>query len=123
MLMLGTNNSQANTVVEIVDGITAVVNEIHRQSPQTKILLLGIFPRGDKPNPQWDKIKRVNAAIAKLDDGGRRVQYLDIGAKFLLSDGTIDKDLMPDYLHLSAQGFQVWAEAVKGPIRRLLGRE
>jgi lysophospholipase L1-like esterase len=125
MLMIGTNNSNRNdnTAEEIADGVKAIVREIHKRSPKTKVLLLGIFPRGQKPNPQRDKIKEVNAIIAKLDDGGKTVKYLDIGDKFLESDGTISKGIMPDYLHLSPKGYQIWGDAVKGPIKDLLGKE
>src|SRR5205823_5263650 len=56
MLMIGTNNSNGrdNTAEEIADGIKAIVKEVHKHSPRTKVLLLGIFPRGPKPNPQRD---------------------------------------------------------------------
>lgn len=122
MLMIGTNNSNGNdnTAQEIADGITAIVKEIHKQSPHTKVLLLGIFPRGAKPNPQRDKLKQVNTIVAKLDDGGKTVKYLDIGAKFMEEDGTITREIMPDALHLSEKGYRIWADAVKGPIKDLL---
>jgi lysophospholipase L1-like esterase len=54
----------------------------------------------------------VNETIAKLDDGGKTVKYLDIGPKFLQPDGTISKEIMPDFLHLSEKGYQIWADAV-----------
>src|SRR5262249_12590428 len=108
MLMIGTNNSNGkdNTAEEIADAATAIVQEIHKRSPHTKVLLLAVFPRGEKPNPQRDKIKAVNAIISKLDDGGKTVKYLDIGPKFMQDDGTISKDIMPDFLHLSEKGYQ-----------------
>ncbi len=125
MLMIGTNNSFDNTAEEIADGIKAIVAEIHKKSPGTKVLLLGIFPRGKDPNApnikaQREKLKAANAIVAKLDDGGKTVKYLDIGAKFLQADGTISPEIMPDYLHLTEKGYQIWAEAVKGPIMELL---
>jgi lysophospholipase L1-like esterase len=125
MLMIGTNNSNGkdNTAEEIADGVKAVVGEIHKRSPETKVLLLGVFPRGPKPNPQRDKLKAVNVIIAKLDDDGKTVKYLDIGDKFLQPDGTLPKEIMPDYLHLSEKGYQIWADAVKGPIEELLGKK
>jgi lysophospholipase L1-like esterase len=123
MLMIGTNNLGANTAEQIADGIKAIVKAIHERSAKTKVLLLGIFPRGPKPNPQRDKIKQINTAIAKLDDGGKTVKYLDIGGKFLEADDTISKDIMPDYLHLSAKGYRIWADAVKEPIKELLGKK
>jgi len=125
MLMIGTNNSDGkdNTAEEIADGVMAIVKEIHARSPHTKVLLLAVFPRGEKPNAQRDKLKQVNSTIAKLDDGGKMVKYLDIGDKFLAADGMLTKDIMPDFLHLSEKGYQIWADAVKGPLEELLGKK
>src|SRR5262249_52992957 len=80
MLMIGTNNSNGkdNTAEEIADGIKAIVHEIHKRSPKTKVLLLGIFPRGPKPNPQREKIKQANEIIAKLDDRGNTLKHLQL---------------------------------------------
>src|SRR5262249_4224884 len=115
MLMIGTNNSGSNTAAEIADGIKAIVAEIHKRSPKPKVLLLGVFPRGEKPNPAREKLKEVNQIIAKLDDGGKTVKYLDIGDKFMQPDGTISKDIMYDFLHLTEKGYGLWADAVKHP--------
>jgi lysophospholipase L1-like esterase len=123
MLMIGTNNTGANTAEEIADGITAIVKEIRKRSPETKILLLGVFPRDQKPTPRRDKIKQVNVIISKLDDGGKTVKYLDIGDKFLQPDGTIAKEIMNDFLHLTPKGYQIWADAVKEPIHEMLGKK
>lgn len=120
MLMIGTNNAGANTAEDIAAGIKAIVKEIHSRSPKTKVLLLGVFPRGEKPNMTREKLKQVNGIISKLDDGGKTVRYLDIGDKFLAADGTLTKEIMPDFLHLSPKGYQIWADAVKGPIKEML---
>jgi lysophospholipase L1-like esterase len=119
MLMIGTNNG-GDSAEDVAAGITAIVKEIHGKSPTTKVLLLGIFPRGEKPNPGREKNDKVNAIVAKLDDGGKTVKYLDIGAKFLGADGVISKDIMPDFLHLSEQGYQIWADAVLPSIQELM---
>jgi lysophospholipase L1-like esterase len=123
MLMIGTNNLSSNTNEEIVDGITACVKEIHKKLPSTKVLLLGVFPRGrEASDPLRARIKAINEQIAKLDDGGKTVRYLDIGEKFLDKDGKIPEDVMPDKpaLHPNAKGYQIWADAVKGPITEML---
>jgi lysophospholipase L1-like esterase len=121
MLMIGTNNLGGNTNQEIVDGITACVKEIQKQLPSTKVLLLGVFPRGEKAdNPARARIKAINEQIAKLDDGGKTVRYLDIGDKFLEADGTLPKSIMPDALHPNKKGYEIWTEAVKGPITDML---
>jgi lysophospholipase L1-like esterase len=120
MLMIGTNNSGGDSAEKIAAGVTAIVNYTKQKSPKTKILLLAIFPRGEKPTPVRDKLKQVNDTIAKLDDGGKTVKYLDIGAKFLQPDGTISKDIMPDFLHLSDAGYKIWADAVKDTLAEMM---
>jgi len=130
VLMIGTNNSGQNTAEQIAEGVTAIVNEIKKQKPKAKILLLGVFPRAGK-GPAKDatevkaadlqpKIKAVNDIIGKLDDGGKTVKYLDIGKVFLDSDGDLSKKIMPDYLHLSGEGYAKWAEAIADPVNSLL---
>jgi lysophospholipase L1-like esterase len=121
VLMIGTNNLGANTDEEIAEGVTAIVKQIHKKHPKTKVLLLGIFPRGEKPTDKnRDRIKNINKMISKLDDGGKTVKYLDIGKKFLEKDGTMSKEIMPDFLHPSKKGYEIWAAAIDEPLKDLM---
>jgi lysophospholipase L1-like esterase len=119
MLMIGTNNG-GDSAEDVAAGITAIVKEIQKKSPTTKVLLLGIFPRGDKPNAGREKNDKVNTIVAKLDDAGKTVKYLDIGAKFMNEDKTISKEIMPDFLHLTEKGYQIWADAVLPTVKEML---
>lgn len=125
VLMIGTNNSGADPAEGIAKGVTKIVETIREKQPQAKILLLAVFPRGekassaDKPNPGRDKLKVVNEIIAKLDDG-KNIHFLDIGAKFMTPDGTLTKDIMPDFLHLSPAGYQIWADAISPKLAELM---
>ena len=125
VVMIGTNNSGSDPAEGIAKGVTAIVETIRAKQPQAKILLLAVFPRGEKPstpekaNAGRDKLKQVNEIIAKLDDG-KNVHFLDIGAKFLQPDGSISKDIMPDFLHLSAAGYQIWADAISPKLAELM---
>jgi lysophospholipase L1-like esterase len=119
MLMIGTNNGK-DSAQDVAAGITAIVKELQKKSPSTKVLLLGIFPRGEKPNPGREKNDKVNTMIAKLDDGGKTVKYLDIGGKFLAEDKSISKDVMPDFLHLTEAGYKLWADAVLPTVKEML---
>lgn len=119
IIMIGTNNTGLNTAPEIVQGITAVVQEFQKRLPKAKILLLGVFPRGEKPGPVRDKIAEVNQGIAKLN-APPSVTYLDIGPKFLTPEGLITKDIMPDFLHPNEKGYRIWAEAMEPTLKRLL---
>jgi len=121
VLMIGTNNLGANTDEEIVKGITKCVNILNTKLPTTKVLLLGVFPRAmNADSPLRGRIKAINEQIAKLDDGGQHVKYLDIGAKFLQPDGTLPKEIMPDALHPNAKGYQIWADATAPTIEQLM---
>ncbi len=60
VLMIGTNNVSSSTPDEIAQGITAIVKELRSRLPKTKILLLGVFPRGEKPLSVRERLKSVN---------------------------------------------------------------
>lgn len=120
VLMIGTNNLSSNTPPEIAEGITAIVKDIRQRKPETKILLLGVFPRAkDAGNGARPKIAEINQMISKLDDGAK-VFYLDIGDKFLEPDGSISSETMPDFLHLSPAGYKTWADAMDSRLQELL---
>ena len=116
VLMIGTNNSPYSAP-QIARADFEIVSEIHRKLPDTKVLLLGIFPRGDDPSKQnvaalRAKLKSVNAALARLDDG-KRTRYVEIWDPFLQPDGILGKDIMPDALHPNAKGYQIWADTMQ----------
>jgi lysophospholipase L1-like esterase len=119
VLMIGTNNTGANSAEEIAGGITAIVKHIREKSSGTKVLLLAVFPRGKMiPNAGNTKIEEINKTIAKLDDG-TNVKYLNIGEKFM-KDGQIPGEIMYDYLHLTESGYQIWADAITPTLTAML---
>lgn len=132
VLMIGTNNFGSNTADEIAAGVKAIVAEFRKREPQANVLLLGVFPRSEKPgrevkadvvpaNDLHPKARQVNQQIAKLDDG-KAIKYLDIGPKFLNAEGGLAKKVMPDFLHLSPEGYKIWADAIERPVSELLNR-
>jgi lysophospholipase L1-like esterase len=119
VLMIGTNNVANNTADEIAEGIKAIVTKLRAKLPESKILLLGVFPRNQRPSPPRTKLAAVNESISKLDDG-KMIKYLDIGKSFLNEDGTISRDVMPDFLHLTPKGYRIWADAMEPTLWSLL---
>src|SRR5437763_12007200 len=117
VMMIGTNNlgnPPRATPEDTARGVECLVKTIRQKLPESKLLLLGVFPRGKAPgDPFRAQIKTVNDMISKLDDG-KNVKYLDIGRKFLSKDDSLSKDIMPDALHPNAAGYQIWADAI-GP--------
>lgn len=124
VLMIGTNNSNGkdHTAEEIADGIKAIVAKLRQKLPETKVLMLAVFPRGAMPNPQREKNARASELASSVADG-KMVHYLDIGPKFLTANGTLEKDIMPDLLHLSPKGYQIWAEAIEPKVAELLAEK
>ena len=119
VLMIGTNNVGSDSAADIAAGVKAIVDRLRKALPDTKVLLLGVFPRGEKPDDTREKLKEVNARIARLDDG-KMVDYLDIGRHFLNEDGSISAEVMPDFLHLSKKGYQIWADAIEPTVWRMM---
>jgi lysophospholipase L1-like esterase len=124
VLMIGTNNFglEGHPPADVAKGITTIVQTLRRKLPSTKILLLAIFPRDEKPNTEMRKrIQKVNEQIVGLDDK-KNVRFLDIGAKLTNPDGSIAKEIMPDFLHLSEKGYQIWADAMDPLLKQLMGK-
>jgi len=121
VIMIGTNNSGSNTPAEIADGVKVIVEQIRKKSPSTKILLLAVFPRGTNNDDARRKVNQgANAIFKKLADS-KHVHYLDIGEHFLTDNGTLEREIMPDLLHLSPQGYTIWAESIEKSLAKLLG--
>ena len=116
VLMIGTNNIGNSKPEEIAAGIRLAVDTYRKDCPDAHILLLGIFPRSaSAADPIRATVKEINGLISKFDDG-KNVTYLDIGEKFLTSDGTLSPEIMPDALHPSTKGFQIWADAIQSVV-------
>ncbi len=122
VLMIGTNNG--DPAEDVAKGVQAILVEIHTHCPKTRILLLGIFPRGpDATDGQRLKNEQVNKIIAKYADG-KNLVYMDIGLKFLAPDKkTLPKDIMPDLLHPNEKGYQIWADAIDDTVKAMMADE
>ncbi len=117
-LMVGTNNLGFNDDEQIAKGVAAVVQAYRQLCPRAVILLQGIFPRGaDSKDPNRKRVSALNSSIKKLADG-KHVIYLDFGKKFLGPDGSLSPKIMPDFLHPSAEGYEIWARAIQPIVDR-----
>tara|TARA_B100000809_G_scaffold60094_1_gene56638 strand:+ start:40 stop:756 length:717 start_codon:yes stop_codon:yes gene_type:complete len=123
VVMIGTNNSGSNTPEQIAEGVAVIVKQLRTKLPETKVLLLAVFPRGTDKNDKRRQVnEKTNAIFMKLADG-KHVHYLDIGPKFLQDDSTLTREIMPDLLHLSEKGYTIWAESIEPTLKKLLGEK
>ncbi len=133
VLMIGTNNSHQHTGDQIADANQKIIGLIRAKIPGVKVLLLAILPCDASRNPDGliteaaiaDAAKRVaandraNVLLAKLDDSVN-VRFLNTNAVFLGRDGRIPWTIMPDQLHPTASGYQLWAEALEKPLAEMM---
>ena len=126
VLLIGTNNtSKGDSAENIAKGIKKIIDIIKEKSPTTKVLLQGVFPRGEKPADAMtakfrENITATNKIIATYDDGGKSVKYIYFGDKFLQPDGTISPTIMRDFLHLTPAGYQIWVDSINPSLKEML---
>ena len=122
VLMIGTNNSNGedNTPGQIAQGVTVILKKLREKLPGTKVLLLAIFPRNENFSAQRGKLAMNNQVLQKNADE-QNIFWVDFGHKFLRADGTMPRELMPDYLHLSKRGYEIWAESIEDKLSSIIG--
>lgn len=123
VIMIGTNNTghRQDKPEDTAAGIRAIIDRIEKKCPKAKILLLGVFPRSEAADHPH---RRLNIAVNEIIKGfadNKQVFYKDISPAFFNDKGELSKDIMPDYLHLTPEGYRRWAEAIEDDVATLLG--
>ena len=120
VIHIGTNNlstsknAPTNTPEQVVEAIGAIIDAVKSKCPGAKIVLMGVFPRGEKAdNPFRAKIGTINKELASMYSNKPGIVYLDITSKLLNPDGSMSKEIMEDFLHPTEKGYAIWAEALK----------
>lgn len=115
VLLIGTNNTGhvMQDPAEVADGVARILEILSERLPDTKVVLHGVFPRGEGPldEKRLNNIA-INQRIRRLADGDQ-VRFLEIGDQFVEPDGSISTEIMPDKLHLSVEGYERWAKALE----------
>ena len=120
-VLIGTNNRDRNPA-DTAAGVKRIVETIRAKHPESKIVLMAVFPRGATPADERRVAnEKVNALIRPLADGDT-VRWLDINAKFLDGDGNLTKDMMYDLLHPTAKGYEIWLDALRPVLAEVCGR-
>lgn len=109
----GTRNARENTPAEVAEGIKAICARISAKSADTRIVLMGVFPRGASPKDSYrPKIAALNLLLAALAKE-KGLTFLDIGTQMLEPDGTLSREIMKDSVHPTEKGYALWATALK----------
>ena len=128
VLMIGTNNAghlgeREEPASNVAAGVRAILDAIKAKQPQAKVVLCAILPRGKKEdfeqNVPW-RNNEANVLIRRFCDG-KDVIWCDFGNQFLGERGVVDARLLPDRLHPSDAGYDVFGASVFPVVDRLLG--
>lgn len=116
--LAGTANARENTPAEIAEGIQAVVERTKAVCPGVTILLMAVMPRGEKPDdPARRRVAAINTLLPEVAKT-TGATLIDLTGRLLNPDGTLSRDIMPDFLHPGPRGYAVWAEALRPHLGR-----
>ncbi|MBQ3289049.1 MAG: hypothetical protein IJH50_06525 [Kiritimatiellae bacterium] len=124
-LMIGTNNShhdKHSPPEGVAAGIKRIIDIIREKHPESKIVLMPIFPcRATADDPIRVKNEKINALIKPYADG-ETVLWLDFNDKFFNAEGKLTKEVMNDLLHPNEKGYQIWLDAILPTFRKVCGK-
>nr|XP_040037860.1 platelet-activating factor acetylhydrolase IB subunit beta [Gasterosteus aculeatus aculeatus] len=119
VLWVGTNNHH-HTAEEVAGGILSIAQLLTSRLPKAKIVVLGLLPRGERPNPLRQKNAAVNDFLRSWLPRLGQALLLDLSAEFVHSDGTIGPQVMFDFLHLTAAGYRTMAKPLSDLLLHIL---
>ncbi len=124
VMLIGTNNAghRVEPAEETAAGVKLAIDELRVRLPNSKILLLAIFPRSKSPTaPMRARVNTINQQLETIADN-QDIFWLDIGDSFLTQQGKLLDSVMPDYLHLNSENYKVWAKAMEPNIESLFAK-
>ena len=122
MLMIGTNNGN-DSAEDVAAGIKRILDVVKAKHPESKVLLLPIFPRNDTAkNGHRIKNEKTNAIVKGYADG-KTVIWCDFNDKFVQGpDKVLPREIMPDLLHPNHDGYLIWEAAVRPYFKQVCGK-
>ena len=108
VLLIGTNNIPHTNAEYVARGILAVIAKLVEKLPNTKLLLLGLLPRGAEADDRFRlQVGEVNRLL-QLEAKAPHLRLLDLGGAVLEPDGTLSPAISPDGLHFLPRATNGW---------------
>eukprot|EP00934_Nitzschia_sp_Nitz4_P005316 Nitzschia sp. Nitz4//scaffold35_size145790//40807//42165//NITZ4_003018-RA/size145790-augustus-gene-0.114-mRNA-1//1//CDS//3329549088//5306//frame0 len=124
----------------VVIGVLINVEEILAKKPNAQVVIQGLLPRTYNAQGYvarggtsmrypsvWADIQHINAGLRQYAEKRDRVSYFETNLFFIdtsvpEAELVIDQDLMADFLHPTAQGYQLWGEEIVQYLNWLLAQ-
>jgi len=129
ILGIGTNNIDEKhyryrcTAEELAGGIKALLDEIRRKCPESKVLLLRCFPGsydGQLPTSHRMILEKASDIVSTFADQ-KNVFYVDVNHVFINADGSLIKEMFVDWLHPTPAGAERWFASMEPLVCKILG--
>lgn len=118
VLMIGTNDLGSLSASQIAQNTEKSIESIKLRSPGTKVIVMGILPRPDDGDPGNSMVDDANSALSQLATADGAVQFVNLRNSFVDANGAERPELyQSDKLHLSAAGYQAWADGLRSALQ------
>lgn len=101
---------------EVVIRIREIATYLAKQYPESQILLYHIFPAEKHPGEIRDAIDKTNDLLSHQNYPDN-VRLINITQQFLNPDKTLNDAILPDQLHLSQHGYEIWGSSIQDAMR------
>lgn len=126
VLLIGTNNighwNGKQSSADTLKGIRKIATTLLAKFPKTHLVIFTTFPYGSNPNTPLRKLgEEIAQKTSKLNLP--RTTILNINKDFLNADGTFKPGVFQDEVHLTEQGYRIWAKHLLPVINKYLPKK
>jgi len=119
------NLAHGASPADTAGGVRAVLDAVREKLPASGVLVLALLPAGQSTaDPRRAPIQAVNSQLSQLGRAlaaeADRVLVSDVGGVFLEPDGSIPSEVMSDFVHPTALGYEALTVSVSLVAEHLL---
>jgi platelet-activating factor acetylhydrolase IB subunit beta/gamma len=118
ILMIGNNNmffTPETGIAAAAQGVKACADNLREKFPNARLIVVKILPCHAPGNRFYEDIRLTNLEIEKLKlESDPSVLVMDLTKDFSTEDGRLRPALFkPDHVHLSPEGYKVYAQRLR----------
>lgn len=118
VIFVGTNDitpGSSKPVSVVVEAFEEMMDGVRQLQPDTPVYFVAITPSPLRWEV-WSEAQAVNHAISELTNGLANTHVIDTGKQLMSAGAPDNNNYVFDRLHLSEQGYAIWAEIIRSRI-------